>query len=68
MVPAGGGGWQQLLEYAQWRFGKAYEFGELTLAIDLEAAREWCRRWRRVVTAMRNTNSAAPINSATGAC
>ena len=38
MVQEGGGGGN---EYAQRRLGKAYEFGELTLAIDLEAARMW---------------------------
>ena len=53
---------------AQCRLAYAYEYGEFDLAIDLEAAREWCRRWRRVVTAMRNTNSAAPTNSASRAC
>ena len=31
-------------EYAQRRLGKAYEFGELTLAIDLDAARTWYQK------------------------
>ena len=30
--------------YAQFRLGKACEFGELTLAIDLEAARTWYQK------------------------